>query len=216
MNEFIEAQRVLHRAVGDVHRKVAVMAFHSFGLDIANYDELTQRITEAEVAYDEHINSNENFVTFVDVDYDGGYFSHAGRKPNYPVTIDKNSSISLIDSATPYDIFDPVKAQHEGYVATGFQEIEHSSKFIRLNLLAAGKQPHTGFVIINNDMPASLVYGADARYVKADVAQEGASVFPKIESSFGDDAIVTLSKDACIALARAVLSANATFSTFRE
>ena len=202
------AQKELHATVLDIHRSIALSVLQGAGLEVGHWQDLASHTNQAGEVLWKLILANQDLV-ITDIQYDGGE-RPTDAKPQYPVALAGYKAISLMGSATPWRIFENIEFENLDWAGQKFQEIDHPAKFISLELIAPDKTTTSAFVLLGNDMPPTMVFEDDLRQIGESATDEGVNVIAAVEKAFGPEAPITLSDEACIALAGALRTAQPT------
>jgi len=200
----IECYRQLTQVVTDTHRAVAMLTLRELGLNITEWDH---------AAVDEFTSSepfrtidNENEFVLGDIVY-------PPPRRFYPAQILQGIGFELVRCETPL-------SYHLDYVATEADSVDAPLKVVTLRLhstLPSGKAAEESAVVfIAPDSPPTAALLKDLEY--ADVAPRNPSEsmhyddianLAKVRELFGDEAVETLSTEACAALITALRTEQA-------
>lgn len=225
MNSRFEAQRALSESLQDVHEALALSALQGIDIEVSSWAEVSEQqnpVVEAIVAYKRTSMHDDapDWWQLNDVLYDD-YGTNGAR---YTVPIMGVDSISLLESSTPHGLYGVKTRGRHGDMLQELSNVCQTVKYIDLHLHQSSGKKNKATVLIGPDMPASALYGDDIDYVTAinlDLSADGhheigPGIISLVEQAFGEEAVVSLPPEACIALSGAIRTAKAELGGYKN
>jgi|GEM_PF-5836273 len=232
--ETLELHRELPVVLRDVHRRVALKALQSYGLDFSDWE--TVLSSDATFKQPEENEELLSYIKFSSEAFRGQIlgFENFRLIESFPTITDHkpipspqemraNFRRALEDWNAGSIDYDRLG---EKSVAEEAAFIDSPEKLLEVQLWSAQKpEPQTARIFILPDMPPQAVHQADIQYVESthsdpdsfdgqywrlEVTSSPSRVLDGVRTDFGDEAIDILSADACRAVIRALLTVEAT------